>query len=272
MATGMSKEQWQLTDGAAERYERYVARYILGPWAPSLVAAASVQSGAHVLDVACGTGVVARAAARRAGPHGRVVGLDLNPAMIAVARSLPHDGARIEWLQRSALALELPDGSFDAIVCQQGLQFFPDKLMALREMRRVLRGGGRVAASVWNSIGHYNGALASVMAALGLNELSARFSASRQVPPASDLTELANRAGLSNVQLRVERMDIHLPHIERFALHHLSATPVAAGVAALAPEIREAIGLRVKAELARFVDRDGVTYPEQTHVLTASAL
>src|SRR5262245_62467106 len=98
-------DQWQLTMKAAELYERYPARYILGPWAPLLVDAAQLTAGERVLDVACGTGVVARAAAKRVGPAGRVVGIDLNPGMIAVARSLPATSAPIEWLERSALDL-----------------------------------------------------------------------------------------------------------------------------------------------------------------------
>ena len=86
----MSKhEQWHMSAQAAELYERYPGRYILGPWAPLLVDAARLATSERVLDVACGTGVVARVAAERVGPAGRVVGVDLNPGMIAVARSLP---------------------------------------------------------------------------------------------------------------------------------------------------------------------------------------
>src|ERR1700732_4783842 len=141
-----TREQWQLTMEAAERYERYPARYILGPWAPLLVEAARLTAGERVLDIACGTGVVTRAAAKRVGPTGRIVGIDLNPGMIAVARSLPAPiGASIEWLERSALDLQLEDASFDVVLCQQGLQFFPDKTVALQEMRRVLDNGGRLA-------------------------------------------------------------------------------------------------------------------------------
>src|SRR5205823_10877155 len=98
MECEMNKHQpWHLSAEAAELYERYVARYILGPWAPLLVDAAGLAAGECALDVACGTGVVARIAAQRVGPGGRVVGLDLNPGMIAVARSLPAPvGAPIE--------------------------------------------------------------------------------------------------------------------------------------------------------------------------------
>ena len=128
-----TQEQWQLTLEAAELYERCPARYILGPWAPLLVDVANLAQSERVLDVACGTGVVARIAAKRVGPTGRVVGIDLNPGMIAVAQSLAAPvGTRIEWIERSALDLRLEDASFDAVLCQQGLQFFPNKLVALK--------------------------------------------------------------------------------------------------------------------------------------------
>jgi ubiquinone/menaquinone biosynthesis C-methylase UbiE len=155
MESEMNKhEQWHLTAEAAELYERYVSRYILGPWAPLLVDAARLAVGERVLDVACGTGIVARAAAERVGSAGRVVGLDLNRGMIAVARTLPPPiSAPIEWIERSALDLQLGDASFDVVLCQQGLQFFPDKVLALSEMRRVLGRHGRLALSVWNSTG-----------------------------------------------------------------------------------------------------------------------
>src|SRR5262245_4092686 len=97
---GRMTGQWQLSLDAAERYQRYVARWILGPWAPLLVDAVRIGAGERVLDVACGTGVVARAAMARVGSTGRVVGVDLNAGMIAVARSLPVTGdGPIEWIE-----------------------------------------------------------------------------------------------------------------------------------------------------------------------------
>jgi ubiquinone/menaquinone biosynthesis C-methylase UbiE len=134
----MKNEQWHMAAEAAALYERIVARHILGPWAPPLVDAAHVAEGERVLDLACGTGVVARIAAQRVGPRGHVTCIDLNPGMISVARSLrAPDGGLIEWLEGSALALPLPDKKVDVVLCQQGLQFFPDKAVALREMHRA---------------------------------------------------------------------------------------------------------------------------------------
>jgi ubiquinone/menaquinone biosynthesis C-methylase UbiE len=262
--------QWQLSAEAAELYERYVARYILGPWAPLLVDAAHVDVGERVLDVACGTGVVARAAAERVGSAGRVVGVDLNSGMIAVARSLPTPvGASIEWVERSALDLRLQDATMDVVLCQQGLQFFPDKALAMREMRRVLARGGRLALSVWNSVGLYNSAVSEALTRFVGDAVALQFCASRQVPTKEELQRLATEAGFSAVDVRVSRIHVHLPCLDQFALDHLSATPLAPIIAAADPEAREKIGASVMEQLQRYDDGDGVTYPEETHVLTA---
>ena len=267
---GHKNGQWQLSAEAAELYERYVARYILGPWAPLLVDAAGLAAGECALDVACGTGVVARIAAQRVGPGGRVVGLDLNPGMIAVARSLPAPvGAPIEWLERSAVDLLLPDASFDVVLCQQGLQFFPDKLVALREMRRVLVHGGRLALSVWNSTGVYNAAVGEALARFVGEVAAIKFCASRQVPSREELQRFITEAGFSEVEVRVSRMDIHLPHLDKFILDHLAGTPVAPFIAAARPDTRKTMAANITEQLQQYADGDGVTYPEETHVVTA---
>jgi SAM-dependent methyltransferase len=150
-------EQWQVAGSAAEVYERELVPAIFGPWAPRMVGLAALAAGERVLDVACGTGVVARLAAEHVGPAGRVVGLDLNPGMLAVARSLPVAGVPVGWVQATAGRLPFPDGSFEVVCCQLGLQFFPDRAAALAEMARVLVPGGRLVVMVWRSIDHSPG-------------------------------------------------------------------------------------------------------------------
>ena len=268
-----ANEQFQLSDEAAERYERCPARYILGPWAPLLVDVARVAAGERVLDVACGTGVVARIAAERAGPAGRVVGVDLNAGMIRVARSLPPPvGAPIEWLERSALDLGLKDASFDVVLCQQGLQFFPDKALALREMRRVLDHGGRLALSVWKGVGAYHQAVGDALARFISAESAVRFCSSRQVPTEEDLQRFATQAGFADVEVRLHEINIHLPRLDEFTLNHLAGTPVADGLAGATPQAREKLAASVMKQLQHYADGDGVTYPEEARVLTARVL
>lgn len=149
----MNQEQrWQLDGTAAELYQRYLVPAITAQWAADLIERAAPQTGERILDVACGTGVVARLAAERI-RTGRVVGLDLNTGMLAVARSLPRGaGPNIEWLEGSVLDLPFEDGRFDLVTCQLGLQFFPDRAKALQEIHRVLVPNGRLALSVYSAI------------------------------------------------------------------------------------------------------------------------
>ena len=141
--------------------------------------------------------------------------------------------------------------------------------VALREMRRVLDQGGRLALSVWSSTGIYNDAVGEALGRFMGNEVAVRFCASRQVPAAEELRRLAVEAGFSDVDVRVSRINVHLPRLDKFTLDHLSATPIAPVIAAADPEARKQIGASVMKQMQRYVDDDGVTYPEETNVLTA---
>jgi ubiquinone/menaquinone biosynthesis C-methylase UbiE len=138
-------EAYQISTGAAEVYETKFVPAFFAEWAPHLVDFAGIAPGQAVLDVACGTGIVARTVADRLGRGSRVVGLDLNEAMLAVARRVRPE---LEWRQGDAAALPFADRSFDAVLCQMALMFFPDRAGALREMRRVVADGGAVAILV----------------------------------------------------------------------------------------------------------------------------
>jgi len=130
-----------------EIYERELVNPLFRPFAEQLIESLAPKPGEHVLDLACGTGIVARLAKARVGPAGRVVGVDVNPGMLAVARSVDSG---IEWRQEDATALQTGDGDkFDVVSAHQGLQFFPDRLAAVRLMRRALKPGGRAGVATW---------------------------------------------------------------------------------------------------------------------------
>ena len=134
-----------------ELYERFLVPAITSVWAADLIDRAKPKSGETALDIACGTGAVTRLTAAKMA-SGRIVGLDYNPGMLAVARRVPITGASVEWREGSALSLPFDDQSFDLVLCQLGLQFFSDRALALKEMKRVLRPSGRVALSVCSAI------------------------------------------------------------------------------------------------------------------------
>ncbi|MBV9278594.1 MAG: class I SAM-dependent methyltransferase, partial [Chloroflexi bacterium] len=155
----MSGETWGTAYAAATAdamtvYDEIMVPRIFGPWADLLLDTVGIAQGDRVLDVATGPGTVARRAAARTGASGRVTGCDLSPAMLEVATSKPPDAgaAAIGYVHCPADALDVPDGAFDVALCQQGLQFFPDRPAALAEMRRALRPGGRLGLAVWCTI------------------------------------------------------------------------------------------------------------------------
>jgi len=144
----------QVTNDAAEIYEARFVPALFAQWAPQVMAAAGVAPGERVLDVACGTGVLAREALPWVQPDGRVTGIDCNAGMLRVARRLAPP---IEWRQGAAEALPFGDGAFDAVVSQFGLMFFEDRVRALAEMWRVLAGQGRLVVAVWDRLEHSPG-------------------------------------------------------------------------------------------------------------------
>lgn len=132
-----------------EMYERWLVGPLFRPWAEVTFEEVNLSPGHRVLDIACGTGIVARVAKERLGGIGYVAGIDISPDMLAVARTVAPD---IDWREGNASALPLRDGEqFDVVVCQQGLQFFPDKPAAVAEMRRALARSGTLAVATWRS-------------------------------------------------------------------------------------------------------------------------
>jgi ubiquinone/menaquinone biosynthesis C-methylase UbiE len=148
---GDARSEAFVSASVPEAYDRLLVGPVFEPWARELVQRATLRRGASVLDLACGPGTVARLVAERIGDAGRVVACDLSPGMLAVASAVPgaRGAAPIEYVESSADALPLADAACDVVVCQQGLQFFPDRRAARNEMRRVLRDGGTVALAVW---------------------------------------------------------------------------------------------------------------------------
>src|SRR3954453_6088840 len=140
------QEAWQVSGAAAEVYEKCFVPAIFGQWAPQLADAAKVSSKDRVLDVGCGTGVLARAVAARVAAPDQVTGLDINEGMLTVARRIEP---RIDWRHGDATELPFSDDTYDVVMSQFSLMYFPDRIGAVKEMVRVLKPGGRLVVAVW---------------------------------------------------------------------------------------------------------------------------
>jgi ubiquinone/menaquinone biosynthesis C-methylase UbiE len=275
MGPAMSDGHWQLEGSAAELYQRYLVPAITTKWAEDLVHRAKLRAGENVLDVACGTGVVARLAARKVTP-GHVTGLDLNSGMLAVARNVSNEGEPVSWKEASALDLPFSSGHFDAVLCQLGLQFFPDQPKALREMRRVVRDSGRVALSVYSPIERTPGANAFVGAldeVLGPEASRIKRGEHSFASPAQ-LEKLLLDAGFSTVDVHAVVQTIVFPSVLDYVRFQLLATPMTVLLQDEIDSERQAIISSVAAKTASLstpsmLHAGKFTFPQEAYVALA---
>lgn len=258
-------ETFDLPVEAAEAYEAQFVPALFAEWACDLLGDAAPAPGQAVLDVACGTGVVARGAADLVGPTGTVAGIDLNDAMLTVARRLRPD---IEWRQGDAAELPYPDATFDIVLCQAGLMFFPDRARALREMARVTRPGGTVAVLV-------PGRLARSEAYVRLTDIAARHAGPETVKLLSayfvlgdpdELTALIRSAGLQVSSTRSRIGHVRAPSLDAFVTTEIDSTPLGARIST---DVRQSIMADARDALAVFTGADGAALPIEGHTVVA---
>jgi ubiquinone/menaquinone biosynthesis C-methylase UbiE len=259
----------QYSGNAAENYERYFVPTIGMAFATAVLDAAALHRGERVLDIACGTGVVTRLAADRVGPDGAVAGLDINPAMLAVARSLPTSGAAIEWYEGNAESLPLAEGSFDVVLSSLGLQFVPDKASALREMRRVLAPDGRLAVATVGPTSPLFAILERALARHVNSEAAGFMRVVFSLYEPEELEKLTGDAGFRDVKVRSKGLTVTLPRPAEFLWQYVHSTPLAAAVAQIDDAGRAALERDVVAGWQPFV-RDGDVAFDANAVLTTA--
>ena len=258
------------TPPPARAYEEYFGPAIFGPLSDVTLRQAGPTPGERVLDLACGTGIVARRVAAALGPDGRVVGVDVNPAMLAeAARWWSADATAVEWRLADGAGTGLPDAAFDLVVCQQGLQFFPDRLAGAGEIRRVLADDGRAVVTVWRGLEHHPLYEAMIEAELShLEALGVVTRADLERPFSLDdpdeLRALFTDAGFGHVTLTHETIEARFAtpdrFVERMEYAYAAVVPTFAEDPAAFTEYLAAIN----AELAPVVEH----HREGDHVVT----
>jgi SAM-dependent methyltransferase len=256
----------QISVEVAEMYEASFVPSLFAGLADHLVAATGIAPGQRVLDVACGTGIVARVAADRAGEHGRVTGLDLNDAMLTVARRVRPD---VDWRQGDAASLPFPDGSFDVVLCQSGLMFVPDVAGAVREMARVATDGGTVGVQVWSALDRQTGIQP-------LAEAVARHAGGDSVDLISTYFRLGDRdaftrhfdaAGLHVATVRSMPVTLRAPSIDDYVRTEVESTPLVSRISA---DVYRRIREDARTGLAPFCDdAGGLALPLEVYLVIA---
>ncbi|MBB3085388.1 methyltransferase domain-containing protein [Geodermatophilus sabuli] len=259
-------ETFQISAEAAELYEARFVPAIFAEWAPLLADAAGVRPGQAVLDVACGTGIVARTVADRLGGTGRVVGVDLNEAMLGVARRVRPD---LEWRQGDVAALPFPERTFDAVLCSMALMFFPDRTAALREMARVIRPGGVVALCVPAALDDQPayGPFVEMAVQHAGPEARSLLGAYWACGDVDELRAAVTAAGLTRVGTRTHLGTAAFDSAEALAVTEVEGSPLAQRIT---PEVYERIRAGARDVLAPFATPDGtLPAPFRGHLVAA---
>jgi ubiquinone/menaquinone biosynthesis C-methylase UbiE len=254
----------------AENYQRFFVPAIGAPVAEDLIEIARLRPGERVLDVACGTGVVTRLAAERVGAAGAAAGLDVNSGMLAVARSQTPTDISIDWYEASAELMPLPDEAFDVVLCQMGLQFVPNKLAALREMRRVLDSGGRALVTVPGPKPPVFAVMTDALARHLSPEVASFGDLVFSLHDVDELSALMRSAGFRDVDVQAKSKTLRLPAPADFLWQYIDSTPIAEAAAQAGEAKRDALERDVCAQWQDFVV-DG-TMLLQVGMTTATAL
>ncbi len=258
----------QLRGSGPEAYERYMVPIHCIALAEDLVDRVCLKPGESVLDVACGTGIVSRIAAYRVGPLGQVNGVELNPAMIEVARQAASYFDQIEFHEGSALDLPLADRQFDVALCQQAVMFFPDRERAVREMYRALKPGGRVGLNVFRTP-EFVPSFAFLIEALEkcVGSAAAEFMRAPFVMESvAEMRALFAQAEFREIEVTIRVGELRYPSIEHLVRYE---TLNMSEPAIHTPEVQSALTREMEQLAEAHVDDQGVIFPVQQFVVTA---
>lgn len=282
---GVDSEGGRNNNAAAEIYEQHLVPAMFKPFARDLIQLCDIRRSDRILDVACGTGIVSRLAIDHVDRTvGKVVGVDINPVMLNVARHCSA-GKDIEWKEGSAMSLPFPNESFDLAICQQGLQFFPDRLEALTEMNRVLIGAsnrdkdcGRLVLSVWTSIKDSPGF--SILERLLQETISHEAAKIMRLPhslsDSSELVSLIGAAGFNIISFKEVTKTISFPSIEEFIVGFTNGSILSSYFYDKKNKVddilRNKLLNRASHELSQFVDehRGRLSFPLSTRLVLAN--
>ena len=264
---------WQLDQDGPDAYEEYLVPPLLEPWAERMIDSVEVGPEGRVLDVGCGTGIVARRAVAELSSGGLAVGLDVNAGMLAKAAEVATGSEpEIEWRQGDAADLPFSDEQFDVVFCQQALQFCEKPAAVLAEMYRTLAPGGNTALSVWRPLEYHPG---YVVLAEALEQHIGEEAGTMMRSPfpawdGSDLRGYVQDAGFDDASVTIEVGDVRYPSAAEFVRREAASSPLANPINAVDHAVRADLVREVADRLHDYTDDDGIVFPMESYLITAT--
>lgn len=252
-----------------ENYQQYFVPVIGKPVAEDLLTKAKLQEGEKVLDVACGTGIIARLAREEVGPKSDVEALDINPDMIKVAKSVTPSKKNIKWHVASAESIPIKNNSFDVVMCQMGLQFMDDKETALKEMHRVMNAAGRMLLSVPGPEAPLFKILDDALEKHIGTEAAMMLKKIFSLYDSEEIKNLMIRSGFHDIKVTQEKRQMSLPIPKEFFWQYLNSTPISMIVSQADEKNQNNLKEEVVNKWQQFVNNGGMRYEQQITVVTA---
>ena len=254
-------------------YDRHMGPAMFAPYAADLIKRIRIAEGGRVLEIAAGTGIVTRMLRRALPASAEIVATDLNQPMLDYARQKSGDLDGLEWQQADAVALPFPEASFDAVICQFGLMFVPDKALALREARRVLRPGGQLLLNVWDSMAHNPFTLVTheAVASFYAQDPPRFFAIPFGMSDRDELAALADQAGFADIRVDTVKLPGESESAASLATGLVEGTPLSLAIAERGTPTIGTIVAAVTAALAELGGSAPLRFAMQAHILEARA-
>jgi ubiquinone/menaquinone biosynthesis C-methylase UbiE len=267
----MAQNGFQLSGNAAAIYEEQKVPAMFAPLADATLNVVSLFDDDIVLDVACGTGVLARKVRGKTGPRSRIVGIDLNEGMISTAKGLTDPASQsCEWQIANATDLPFGDDTFSMVLCQQGLQFIPDKEGALREMHRVLRHEGRVALTVWNGMADFMVPIAHALRRYVSDEVAEKAKAPFAYNGTA-LLQIISDIGFADVSIENLTINRTIRATNSAIRDEILGLPIASSVEDKGDDVLKKIIQETLSGLSKFSDGSDFIVPQHTHLIQGRA-
>ena len=264
---------WQLPEDGPEAYEKYIVPAFSGAWAADIVERANLSPGSSVLDLGCGTGIVSRSAYTSMGGDVRITGVDINDVVLKKAIEISgENGSAIKWQRGAADSLPFADAEFDVAVCQQGLQYFPDRPRALTEVHRVLAPKGRGIFSVWRPLAYspFYHALHRALGQYVNNEAASTLFSAYTLGDAEELRQLFVSAGFNTVEISIVIKQMHYPDLSDFLFGGVSASPFATDIFQLKASKRREMYQSIYGAVSEYMDDHGLAAPMESYIVSAA--